>query len=113
MMADYKCPCCGKDCVSLELVYALEKLREECGNQPIHILSGVRCEEWNETVGGVPRSQHLHGRAADIVVRCFHPVEVADKAERVSAFCHGGIGCYPHRGFVHVDIRKGPARWDG
>jgi len=32
-------------------------------------------------------------------------------AERVTAFREGGIGVYPERGFIHVDIREGRARW--
>ena len=92
---------------------ALEALREKCGGLPVTVLSGTRCASWNEAVGGVPASQHLLGTAADIAVAGLHPYEVADKAEQVSMFRHGGIGTYPDHGFVHVDIRRGPARWVG
>ena len=112
--SEFECPCCGKFIENSSLVLALERLRGECGGLPIHILSGTRCEAWNEAVGGVPGSKHLLGLAADIVIRSMHPVEVAAKAEIVPAFSHGGVGTYHHRGFVHVDVRRdGPARWDG
>lgn len=110
--SEFDCPCCGVNNVSLRLVEALEKLRSKCGGAPIHINSGVRCQGWNERVGGVPSSQHVWGRAADIVVQGLEPVEVADKAEQVVEFRHGGIGVYDN--FVHVDVRMdGAARWDG
>jgi len=110
---ELSCPCCGLLVACPRLVAALEELREKCGGQPITVLSGTRCPEWNRTVGGASKSQHLSGRAADIVVQGLHPVEVAAKAEQVTAFSHGGIGVYPNRGFVHVDVRMGVARWDG
>ena len=43
----------------------LDPLRDEYG-KPIYVNSGYRCEKHNEAVGGVPRSQHLVGQAADI-----------------------------------------------
>ena len=36
--------------------------------KPIYVNSGYRCEKHNKAVGGVLRSQHLVGQAADI--RC-------------------------------------------
>ena len=43
----------------------LDPLREACG-KPIYVNSGHRCEAYNRKVGGVPRSQHIVGEAADI-----------------------------------------------
>lgn len=43
----------------------LEPLREHAG-QPIVISSGYRCRRLNKAVGGVTRSQHCTGEAADI-----------------------------------------------
>ena len=45
----------------------LEPLRQYL-NKPIRILSGYRCEELNNAVNGVEKSQHLTGCAADITV---------------------------------------------
>ena len=96
----------------LRLVDGLEILRRKCGNAPITVTSGFRCWARNELVGGASKSKHLDGMAADIVVAGFHPLEVADIAERIEVFSHGGIGIYTDHGFTHVDVRHGgPARW--
>ena len=46
----------------------LDPVREAYG-KPIYVNSGYRCEKHNKAVGGVPRSQHLVGQAADISVK--------------------------------------------
>lgn len=110
--SEFECHCCGLVNVSPRLVDALERLRALCGDAPIHVNSGCRCEPWNERVGGAVGSLHTYGKAADIVVQGHEPVEVADKAEQVVEFRHGGIGIYQN--FVHVDVRQGgAARWHG
>ena len=49
----------------------LDPLRDEYG-KPIYVNSGYRCEKHNKAVGGVPRSQHIVGEAADISLRLTH-----------------------------------------
>ena len=62
------CKCgCGLDTVDAELLSLLEKIRAHF-DRPITINSGCRCEAHNRAVGGSKNSQHLIGRAADIVV---------------------------------------------
>ena len=46
----------------------LDPVREQYG-KPIYVNSGYRCEKHNKAVGGVPRSQHMLGQAADISVK--------------------------------------------
>lgn len=46
-------------------VWVLEPLRQELG-RPISISSGYRCPKLNDAVGGVSKSQHMYGQAADI-----------------------------------------------
>lgn len=70
----------------------------------------MRCPDYNHEAGGAEDSQHLYGRAADIVVEGIHHDAVADLAERLVQFRLGGIGRYDT--FTHVDVRQGPARWD-
>ena len=48
--------------------YVLQPLRDYLG-VPIHINSGYRCKELNRVVGGVYNSQHMTGKAADIVCK--------------------------------------------
>lgn len=43
----------------------LDPAREQFG-KPIYVNSGFRCPLHNTTVGGVPKSQHIAGEAADI-----------------------------------------------
>ena len=47
------------------VVEVLDPLREAYG-KPIYVNSGYRCEARNRKVGGVLRSQHMLGQAADI-----------------------------------------------
>lgn len=49
-----------------DLAYFLEEVRTVC-DSPLLITSGVRCPELNKAVGGVATSQHVTGRAADII----------------------------------------------
>lgn len=111
---EFVCPCCGKFIGNLRLLVALEELRVLGGDLPIHPTSGTRCPAWNAMKGGADNSKHISGEAADIVMQGLHPLEMVEYANSVEAFSHGGIGVYPHNGFIHVDVRtNGPARWTG
>lgn len=96
------------------LCRALEALRAACSGRRITILSGYRTPTYNAAVGGVPKSQHLEGRAADIRVAGLAPPQVYDAALRLYGLGRieiGGLGLYP--GWVHLDVRPGPlARWE-
>lgn len=102
------CKCgCGLDTVDAELLSLLEKIRAHF-DRPITINSGCRCEAHNRAVGGSKNSQHLIGRAADIVVEGTPASLVAELARQLGA---GGVGGY--FGFTHIDSRNGQARWSG
>ena len=47
---------------------ALEKVRTLCGNLPVIITSGFRCDELNAAVGGATESAHRYGYGADFVI---------------------------------------------
>lgn len=94
--------------------------------KPIHINSAYRSECWNEKIGGahkidkkgnrIETSQHVFGRAADIVINGMRPVEVAEVIERLiqnGDMLQGGLGIYEKKGFVHYDIRGTKNRWNG
>lgn len=105
--------CCGGSApIDAELIDALELLREYVGG-PLHINCGFRCLTHNRTLGSQDDSQHPLGLAADVAVPDGFTVEqFAEIAEQVNAFADGGIGRYPTRGFIHVDVRHdGPVRW--
>lgn len=85
------------------LVASLEKLRSACGDRPLNIVSGYRCEMWNRQVGGAVRSQHPRGTAADIPYGYATPAQA-----RAAGFTGVGVkGAYA----VHVDVRPSAATW--
>jgi len=90
----------------------LQALRDELG-KPIHINSAYRSEEYNAKIGGVSNSQHIMGRAADIVIKDMTPMEVYITIELLiekGDILQGGLGMYDS--FVHMDIRGTKARWN-
>jgi uncharacterized protein YcbK (DUF882 family) len=108
--AEFTCHCgCGASNINIKLVELLEKIRLAV-NEPIHVLSGVRCEFHNHKVGGARHSQHVLGNAADIFVDGLSPKKLHAFIE--NNFEVNGMGLYPT--FVHVDIRTGDkVRWSG
>jgi uncharacterized protein YcbK (DUF882 family) len=89
-----------------ELVEKLQALRDKVG-KPIRINSAYRTPAYNMKIGGSPKSQHLEGKAADIVISGIPPAKVAELA---SAVGFRGIGIY--NTFTHVDVREKSTRWD-
>ena len=96
---EFKCPHCGYLVgPAPKLLDCLERLRREVG-RPLTIVSGCRCVAYNRRVGGHPRSQHLHGRAADIPGN----YATTDQVRRA-----GFHGCGLRGGrVVHVDVTPG------
>lgn len=90
------------------LIKVLEYVRKAF-NSPVSITSGRRCVDHNRAVGGVSKSQHLNGTAADIVVadrdtrHVFQLLLNHPNAEQM------GLGIYNQ--FVHVDTRGYKVRW--
>jgi uncharacterized protein YcbK (DUF882 family) len=87
----------------------LEPLRREFG--PVTIFSGHRSARHNDNVGGAPRSYHLAirgrpGAAADVACATGSPY---DWYRWLNPRVAGGLGRYSS--FVHVDTRRGRARW--
>jgi uncharacterized protein YcbK (DUF882 family) len=105
---EFECPCgCGFDTVDHALVTLLQELRNDLGAR-ITINSGCRCDSHNDSVGGSENSQHLYGRAADIVVDGLAADIVYGLLDTEEAA--SGLGSYD--GWTHVDTRSnGPARW--
>lgn len=101
------------------LCETLEVIREAAGGRAIRISSGYRTLEYNRKIGSSDGSQHVQGRAADIV----HPKLTAEQLHtlildlyRGEKLPHlGGLGLYIS--FVHVDVRERNngrlARWNG
>lgn len=107
---EFECPCCGEAQINEVLLAALQDLRDSVG-RPIRVNSGYRCQAYNRRIGGSPGSQHMTGRAADIVIRGLTPLQMAEWADMIPGFRNGGIGIYPAH--IHVDVREVKARWWG
>jgi uncharacterized protein YcbK (DUF882 family) len=68
--------------------------------KPIQLISGHRAVD---TLGTSPTSQHALGRAADIRIPGVPIEELRRRAIELGAV---GVGLYPEKGFVHVDVRR-------
>lgn len=119
-ISEMRCHCCERCSVDGRLIDALETLRS-MGSEPIDVLDACRCTKHNQEVGGVGKSAHLFWaegtfgpakacEAADIRIVGLTVKQMYERAEVVGAFKEGGIGIYDG-GFIHVDVRKGEARW--
>jgi uncharacterized protein YcbK (DUF882 family) len=90
----------------------LSAIMREVGQNSATILSAYRTPQTNAMLarthfGVAENSQHLYGRALD--VHFGDNLGEAMKAAR--AMQRGGVGWYPHSGFMHID--SGPVRnWD-
>lgn len=105
---EFRCKGSGtlpKGGIDSNLITKLEQLRYNLGNKAIVINSGYRSPSHNKRVGGASRSQHLYGKAADIVVRGVSPSTVYRAADKL----FNGLGSY--RTFTHVDTRANKARF--
>lgn len=95
----------------IQLAKNLQVLRNHIG-VPIHINSGYRTPQYNKSVGGVPKSQHVQARAADITTQHHTPKQLYNIIEKLIAegkMEEGGLGLY--KTFVHTDVRGHRARW--
>lgn len=102
---------------SLEtLASQLERIRAELG-APLLITSGYRCPDRNHAVGGAPLSQHMLGKAADLLVPRMEGTALASVIMALMGrgeILLGGVGTYADIGrssICHYDIRGKGARW--
>lgn len=100
-----------------ELAKTLQVIRKYI-KKPITINSGYRSPHYNNVVlpsRGIKtskNSQHVLGKAADIVIQDYTPEQVADFIEGLinyGVIKDGGLGRY--KTFTHFDIREKRARW--
>lgn len=69
--AEFKCKCGGKFCggypaeMQETVVKIADAARAHFG-KPAHVISGLRCKQWNAHEGGVANSQHMYGEAIDL-----------------------------------------------
>ena len=83
-----------------DLLIKLDELRE-CVNEPLHINSSYRSKDWNKSVGGSKKSQHLTGNAVDL-----HCGNSTLRGQIVKYALELGLSCGIAKNFVHVDNRR-------
>ena len=114
--SEFECSC-GCE-MPLEVLHQVQKvanqlqiLRTETGKL-ITVNSAYRCFKHNKAIGGVSSSQHILGKAADIVIKGEDPkvtFDLIDLFINEGEMLQGGLGSYSN--FTHYDIRKTKARW--
>jgi len=91
------------------LCKVLEVIRSAVGGKPIKVISGYRDPSYNEAINGKPHSQHMAGRAADIVI-ADGTVTAQGLHSMILALYNGGDimigGLFLYGDFVHVDVRE-------
>lgn len=73
--------------------------------------SGFRDERHNQAAGGKDNSYHKKCMAADIQIPGVSKQDMIQFAAKNDAV--GGLGCYPARNFIHVDVRDRPRGYRG
>lgn len=84
-----------------DLVYLVQKIREHY-ETVVTITSGYRTFEYNKSIGGTIKSQHLKGKAVDIQVKNIQPNEVYEFCKTIMVT--GGLG--NGKSFTHIDTRN-------
>jgi len=96
-----------------DLAAAFEAVRDAVG-LPLVVLSGYRTSAHNRSIGGARASQHVEGRALDLLPpRGWTVTQLAAVVAGVPSV--RGIGIYEAGGFVHIDVRPSERRvvWRG
>lgn len=101
------CPCCGAYGMDPMFIITLNKVRKAFGRGMI-ITSGFRCKKYNELIKGAPQSQHMLGKAVDVLVK--------DKSEQYKlirwAMTYNLSGIGVGTDFIHLDGRdSAPLIW--
>jgi uncharacterized protein YcbK (DUF882 family) len=98
--------------IDVGVIDFLANVMAATGQTSAIVLSAFRTQETNAmlartTFGVAENSQHLYGRALDVRFAGRLP----DALAVARAMRRGGVGWYPHSGFIHLDT--GPVRnWD-
>lgn len=113
-----KCPRCAGKLPSkaiqaniIKTIHTLQPIRDKTG-KAFTVNCGFRCPAHNKEVGGVANSVHMTGLAADITIagmtseQMFVTMAGINTAQIPSRpkTVFTGVGYYPDKGFVHVDI---------
>jgi len=92
-------------CISPKLRFVIWEFEGRFGKKVI-MNSGYRDAHHNGRAGGADNSYHMKCMAADFFIPGVSKAELIAFAMRLDSV--GGLGCYPNKGFIHVDVRDRP-----
>lgn len=92
-------------CLSPKLRFLIWEFEGQFGKKVV-MQSGYRDNFHNSAAGGVDNSYHKKCMAADFYIPGVDKGRLIEFAMRTSSV--GGLGCYPGRSFIHVDVRDRP-----
>lgn len=92
-------------CITPKLRFLLWEFEGKFGRKVI-MHSGYRDNQHNSAAGGADNSYHKKCMAADFYIPGVDKRDLINFAMRTEGV--GGLGCYPGRPFIHVDVRDRP-----
>ena len=95
-------------CLAPKLRFAIAAIERHFGRQVV-VSSGYRDPGHNADVGGADDSYHMKCMASDIFIPGVSTRSLIAAAYRERLV--GGLGCYPGRTFIHIDVRDRPRGW--
>jgi zinc D-Ala-D-Ala carboxypeptidase len=95
-------------CLSPKLRVAIAEFEGHFGRKVV-VSSGYRDPFHNGKVGGADQSYHMKCEAADFFIPGVHKSKLIAFAMRTGVV--GGLGCYPGKSFIHIDVRDRPRGW--
>lgn len=95
-------------CLTPKLRLAILEFEGHFGKK-IVMNSGYRDPFYNGKVGGSDNSYHMKCMAADFFIPGVDKRKLIAFAARQNLI--GGLGCYPGRPFIHIDVRDRPRGW--
>lgn len=92
-------------CIAPELRFVIWEFEGRFGRKVV-MNSGYRDDYHNDKAGGADNSYHTKCMAADFFIPGVPKQELIAFAMQLPSV--GGLGCYPGRKFIHVDVRDRP-----
>lgn len=92
-------------CIAPKLRFLIWEFEGHFGRKVI-MNSGYRDGQHNSAAGGADNSYHTKCMASDFYIPGVDKRELIAFAMRTNGV--GGLGCYPGRKFIHIDVRDRP-----